>query len=402
MKCFVHLAVLAAMQFSVLPKGWAAEDAVIITEAEAVAAFERGKGLLEAGRPDKAIIPLNLGTRSEEKGVLARANLARAYAARIRCGEAADIANEALRLANARIEEAVGNDKQMAQRYVDRGFAWIASLEVHQEALAAEGAAYHGKSVLEAAAEDFERAVNLDSKCFHAYRLLAWTRLQLGNYRESIQACDAAIALQPKCLDVYSTKARSCLRAGGKGEFNEPINRQSDSEGAFLGWKEALATCDEALQIEPRNPRFLLLRASAYCEGELYEKAVAECSQVISMDPDNAIAYLCRAQVRADQGGLVPALEDIDRAAHCKPWSLASPQWLVAILNRQDDLKSIPEEEAMTLVNRICAAATGVGEVYLLRSIINSAYEHPETTADDWAEAHKVGLSPATLRRFPK
>lgn len=402
MKCFVHLAVLAAMQFSVLPKGWAAEDAVIITEAEAVAAFERGKGLLEAGQIGEAIDQLSLGTHSEEKEVLARANLARAYVAKKELAKAAAIAEEALRLGSARIQEATGNGDRLAQRYLDRGFAWIASLEVYQEALAAEGTAYHGKRVLEAAAEDFKHAVDLDSKCFHSYRLLAWTRLQLGDYRESIQACDAAIALQPKCLDVYSTKARSCLGLGGKGEFEEPINRQSDSEGAFLGWKEALATCDAALQIEPGNPRFLLLRASAYREGRLLEKAVAECSQVISMDPDNAIAYLCRALGHADQGDMVHALEDIDRAAQCDSGCLANPQWLFAILQREEDLKSIPEEQMMTLVNRICATAPEVGEVYLLRVIVNSAYEHLETTAHDWAEAHKVGLSPATRRRFPK
>ena len=198
-----------------------AADESASSQDEAIAAFERGKALLEGGELARAIQELQLGTHSVEKEVLARANLARAYMAKGETQQANTIAAEAVFTGGRRIRKAVADGTISAQLYVDRGFAWLVRREVFSEELTKEDSAYDGDRLLQAAIEDLEHAIELDAECFHAYRLMAWLQLTLGNCRESIEMCDKAIVLQPERLDLYFDKVRACLeseRGRGVGE----------------------------------------------------------------------------------------------------------------------------------------------------------------------------------------
>ncbi len=420
MKFAVQLAFLVAVQLLAC-RATANEPA--IGQAEATAAFERGKGLLETGKVDEAIKALEIGTQSVEKEVLARANLARAYLVKEETEQAAEIADEALRVAANRIRETLANGKTSAVLYVDQGFARIVRREVLQKALANEGTEYNGHGVLEAAVEDFERAIDLDSKCFHAYRFLAWSQLTLGNCRKSIEACDGAIELQPEHLDVYSYKVRACLESErgrafgelmvwGLSEMGEPKDKRMPENAAdevremvrekvgVRGWEEALAACNAALEIEPQNPKFLLLRSDAYDKGDMPKKAIADCDQVIALDPKNTTAYLYRGGILIDRKDIFAALEDFEKAARIDSRSIAYPGWLANLFLYQPEFGSIPEEKAMALVDRICAAAPNVGEAYLLRAIANQAYEHQEAAEKAYKKAFDVGLSVASKGLF--
>ena len=213
MRSVARFAYLAAIQLILVSSIYAAEQEPLVTEADAIAAFERGKGLLASGEVDAAIQELERGTQSTKKEVLARANLARAYLAKGDTEEAAAAVKEALCAGRLRGWENTTDKRALAQACADQGFAWIVKREVLQNTLTeetAEDTPHDLNRVLEAAIEDFEKAIDLDPECFHAFRLMAWSQLTLGEYRKSIETCNAALALQPDCLDPLFLQGR-CL-----------------------------------------------------------------------------------------------------------------------------------------------------------------------------------------------
>ena len=120
--CFVISVFLTVMPAFVS----ASDDAPPVAEDDGVAAFEQGKGLLEAGNVDEAIVYLQRGLQSKEKEVPAHANLARAYLKRGETEKADKEVREAQRIGVRRIRKAIADETISAQLFVDRGFAWIA------------------------------------------------------------------------------------------------------------------------------------------------------------------------------------------------------------------------------------------------------------------------------------
>lgn len=420
MKAYVQITFLIVIQFLICQ---AAADELAITQAEALAAFERGKGLLVAGKVDEAIQELERGTQSAEKEVLARANLARAYFTKGEAEQAKETAAEAVFLGGQRIREAVADKTISAQLYVDRGFAWLVRREVLGEELAKVDSPYDGDGLLQTAIEDFEHAIELDAECFHAYRLMASAQFSLGRYGKSIEACDKAIGLQPHCLELYSYKAYACLesqrgralggalfwvlsKASEEGEELLPEDAANALRLSLIqtvgsrGWPEALTACNSALEIEPENPQFLLLRARAYELAKMYDKAIADCNKVIELEPINSSAYLSRAELLIQSNDLCAALGDYEKAARLDSRSIAQPRWVTCLYVFQEGFGCIPEDKVMILVERICAAAPNVGEVYLLRSLFNRVYEHQEAADKAYKKAFDVGLSVASREYF--
>ena len=178
--------------------------------------------------------------------------------------------------------------------------------------------------------------------------------------------------------------------------FRELVRR----EVGKYGWEDALTACNQALAIEPESTQFLLLRARAYDRGDMHKKALADCNRVIAIEPSNAIAHLYRGTVRIESKNLRAALEDVERAARLKPQCLANPGWLYTLSFHEQELKLIPEEETLAIVDRICAAAPEIGECHLLRSIVSNAYGHQDAAATEYKKAFEVGLSSATKKYF--
>jgi tetratricopeptide (TPR) repeat protein/predicted aspartyl protease len=107
---------------------------------------------------------------------------------------------------------------------------------------------------------------------------------------------------------------------GTPAETAEP----SDAEGysrrgaVFLAQRDfarAIADFSKAIELAPKDPRFLLQRAEAYVRTGRRALGAADLNRAVELDPSNVAARIHRAQMRisiAERGG---ALADADAAA---------------------------------------------------------------------------------------
>lgn len=89
--------------------------------------------------------------------------------------------------------------------------------------------------------------------------------------------------------------------------------------GLLQPWKQAIEACTAAIKLEPRRTSALLLRAGAYSRGGEYELAIKDHSSVIALEPKRAEAYSGRAFALRLSKRLAPALVDINEAIRLKP-----------------------------------------------------------------------------------
>jgi tetratricopeptide (TPR) repeat protein len=129
-------------------------------------------------------------------------------------------------------------------------------------------------------------------------------RKEQGDLAGAIADLDEALKLHPDLPAAYS------LRGGIR-------ILQRDAAGA-------LADCDRALGADPRLLEAYQTRALAYqLQGDI-DKALADCGRAIEIDPANAVSYMVRSGIRTSQGDISSAMEDFQKAIRLDP-SVGTP-----------------------------------------------------------------------------
>ena len=79
---------------------------------------------------------------------------------------------------------------------------------------------------------------------------------------------------------------------------------------AALIWKSS--------DTEPDSPRGYYERARTYSDKGDFDRAIADCTAAIRLDPNYADAFQMRARTYLRKGGLDKAIADCDAAIHCE------------------------------------------------------------------------------------
>ena len=59
-------------------------------------------------------------------------------------------------------------------------------------------------------------------------------------------------------------------------------------------YDKAIADCTEAIRLNPKDAKFYYNRGNAYGRKGEYDKAIADCTEAIRLDPKHALSYCGR------------------------------------------------------------------------------------------------------------
>jgi tetratricopeptide (TPR) repeat protein len=132
-----------------------------------------------------------------------------------------------------------------------------------------------------------------------AYRAKLWG--QKDNWKEAAADLSEAIRLDPKNVEFLAFRSDARKAAG-------------DFDGA-------IADITQLLEIDPnlRTARMYAVRSALWGEKESWDKAEADLSEAIRLEPNNAEYFEVRADVREEAGDIEGAIEDLTRMMEIKP-----------------------------------------------------------------------------------
>ncbi len=228
-----------------------------------------------------------------------------------------------LRLQQGRLEEALGFMARAlavqpeAPETLTNYAIVLTNLGRHEEALAAldtvirlrpgagaltnRGAVKSKLRWLDAALEDFDRALALDARNIEALNNRGLILHSLKRYDEALASFDALVALAPDYFEGRNNRGLTLRELGRSGEalgeFDRVIAQQSGHAGAHVNrasilWRlerleEASAAYDRALVLKPDLVEALESRASLnWTRHQRLAPAIADLEQVLKLSPE--------------------------------------------------------------------------------------------------------------------
>ena len=146
------------------------------------------------------------------------------------------------------------------------------------------------------AAEEAQRAINLDAYNTEALHTLACVK---SSERKADEAC--SLARRAVSIDPFNIGARRLLSQylDGQAGYEQRVSEQARTHydrGRFLKQKgelaNAIAEFEDALRIEPHYYRALIGVGDAWLRQGDYQRAAAAANLAIAADPDGASAHL--------------------------------------------------------------------------------------------------------------
>jgi tetratricopeptide (TPR) repeat protein len=120
--------------------------------------------------------------------------------------------------------------------------------------------------------------------------------------------------------------------------FNRGIAYKNKSD-----FDRAIADYTQAIQLNPRDAKPHVNRGNAYSDKGDFDRAIADYNEAIQLDPKFAFAYLNRGLANLFNGALPKALADLNQASELDPKFAYAALWL-DIANRRSNLPSrLPE-----------------------------------------------------------
>jgi tetratricopeptide (TPR) repeat protein len=152
------------------------------------------------------------------------------------------------------------------------------------------------------ALQDVNKAISLgqqeEEDGFYYLRGLIFYEMDLP--QKAYQDFSKAITIDSKSPDYYYDRA---FASAGLGEY-----------------KEAISDIDQALALDQESRfTYLLARSGFYNESHLYEKALADCDEVLGKMPDRAVVYYQRGVALSGLKRYNEAVADFTKALRIAP-----------------------------------------------------------------------------------
>jgi rhomboid protease GluP len=194
--------------------------------------------------------------------------------------------------------------------------------------------------------------------------------LQKHDLNGALKKLDNALALDPKNAKALLMQASILAR----------LHRN----------QEALAACLKVSALEPDNAQAALLRGSINYSLDNYAAALTDTTAALNLDSNDALAYNQRACIYLALGNHYDlALADARRASEIDnhfPEAIDSEAMALAYLGQLD--------KALPVINRAIEEDNGTGGIYFYhRSEIYTALGDSARAAADLAQAHKLDFA---------
>jgi tetratricopeptide (TPR) repeat protein len=144
----------------------------------------------------------------------------------------------------------------------------------NSNAYAARGRVYYSDLDYSKAIEDYNKAIELNSRNFGAYSSRAFAYSNVGEYYKSIEDRTFLITNNQNLASNYNSRAFQYYYIGR--------------------YNDALADINKAIAIDP-NPNFYDTRGTIYRAMENFDKAISDYSEAIRLDSNNAIFWMNRS-----------------------------------------------------------------------------------------------------------
>lgn len=110
-----------------------------------------------------------------------------------------------------------------------------------------------------------------------------------------------------------SMLAAACLSASPRASAARLSEPRTNCLSVDLTSREAIPACTAAIKRKPGDGRLFVRRGSAWTAQGDFDFAVGDLSKAISLDRNNATAFLFRGLARERKGQLLESLEDFNR-----------------------------------------------------------------------------------------
>jgi tetratricopeptide (TPR) repeat protein len=281
----------------------------------AAAQARRGRAAMYQGarQYEKALADYDEWLKAEPKSAEAHLGRAGLYAELRRHGEAAADYARAIEVdpkgpAAAQARRGRAAAYQAARQY-ERALAdceeWLKADPRSAEAYYQRGLVYAQMGRHGEAAADFSRVIELDPKgpdAAQARRGRADAYQAARQYEKAVAAYGELLKADPGSAEAYYQRGLLYAQLGRHGE--------------------AAADFSRAIEPDPKGPGVPQARrgrAAAYQAARQYEKALADCDELLKADPGSAWEYLRRAGVYAEAGRHGEAAADYARAIELDP-----------------------------------------------------------------------------------
>jgi tetratricopeptide (TPR) repeat protein len=173
------------------------------------------------------------------------------------------------------------------------------------------------------------KALEVDPRSGMAWYVLAVARERAGDFTQSIQAYQAALALLPEESDVANDLGRLAYRMGMKELAEQLFRRYVTAHPTAWGTMSNLATAvkdqgraAEAIEIlkvaikgDSTDPQLWNTLGTVLSEQADFQKAILFYDEALRLDPEHAHARYNRGNARLESGDAAGALEDCEAAA---------------------------------------------------------------------------------------
>ncbi|MGB1287517.1 MAG: tetratricopeptide repeat protein, partial [Aggregatilineales bacterium] len=171
------------------------------------------------------------------------------------------------------------------------------------------GIFYYLEGDYEAATADIETALALDPQANFAHAFAITLALREGDLLSVQMLIDEVLRLFPD--PTFSERLLSAIYSEDVADSQFIDFTKASSNLLLRQWRSVIALSDKSLNAGLIVSELHFMRGFAYCN--LGEDAAAEdaYTAAIELDPDFAILYTLRAEVRRNQGKALEALQDI-------------------------------------------------------------------------------------------
>lgn len=212
----------------------------------------------------------------------------------------------------AKLTEAITNNPLTANLYCERGDLYF-SLGNEQQAL-----------------NDYQFAIQLDSKSESAYLSRGYVLSQLGDYPNAIKDLTQSIKLNSKNAIAYHYRGLARFRSGdergAKSDYDQAIKLKPDfsqayNDRAFLSYllgktNQALEDYEKAIKYQPDYADAYYNRGNIYSDLGRFEEAIADYTHTVRYNPKFAMAYGNRGIAYYELDLVKEAINDTTQAAN--------------------------------------------------------------------------------------
>ncbi|MEZ6184366.1 MAG: tetratricopeptide repeat protein [Planctomycetota bacterium] len=202
---------------------------------------------------------------------------------------------------------------------------------------------------------------------------------RLGRHAEAVEAVNVAEALGPVELSVRRARAASLVSLGRDGEALADLRHLIEARPADASLHgllaaalfalertpEALEAVGRALALAPEDPELHVKDAwYRYRSGRPVREVLERFARALELDPELAVAYRLRGQLRLEAGQALEAEHDLERAVACGADPL---QVYVGLAEALTDLGRI--EDSVRAFSRAIEAAPRRADLYAARGL---------------------------------